>query len=99
MLGDSPVILLIQGPSTAHPSVVLVGELVVGFNTVPQVIPLTDISCPPSETIVPPPLAEVEPMFSIGLVVVTVGKEPEAVVVKVPSVEYPVPVVFVAYPR
>ncbi len=96
MLGDSPVRALVQGPPLAHPSVVLVGELVVGFNTVPQVIPETVMVAPPLDTIVPPPVAEFEPIPSIVLVV-TIGAEPPApVVVNVLSKEYPVPVVFVA---
>ena len=72
MLAVNPVIVSGQGPPVAHPSVVEVIFGIVGFSDIPHTIPLVVTVSPPSETIVPPLVAEVWVIFVTGDVV-TVG--------------------------
>ena len=94
MLAVSPVILLVQGPPTAQPSVVFVERTVVGLVAVPHTIPLTVTVAPPLDDMVPPPVAEVVAMFVIGVVVVTVGIVLTFTVIKLETAVAVVVVVF-----
>ena len=91
MPGNKPVILLVKLPFAVTS---LEWESVSeGLCEVLQQIPLLVTADPPSEVIFPPDVAEVRVMMEAG-VVVTVGTV--ASVVKVKSLPYAVPALFVA---
>jgi hypothetical protein len=82
----------------AQPSVVLLFA-VVGLAEVLHAIPLTVTVEPPSEVMVPPLIAELDPILETALVVTPVGAVAEDVVVNETSLPYVVPTPFVAYAR
>ena len=92
MPADNPVIVLGKLPVNV-PSVVL-EPVTTGFGVVAQHIPLTVITAPPSEVIVPPETAEVK-VIEVTTVVETVGIAIEFVVNE-SSFPYAVPALLVA---
>ena len=91
MPGNKPVILLVKLPFAA-PSLVC-ESVIEGLCEVLQQIPLPVTADPPSDIIFPPDAAEVRVMMEAP-VVVSVGTV--ASVVKVKSLPYAVPALFVA---
>ena len=87
--------LLIKLPVRV-PSVVLEPDIV-GFDVIAQQIPLTVITSPPLEVIVPPDAAVVD-FIEVTAAVVSTGSC-AAPVIKVSSSPYPVPALLVAYDR
>ena len=92
MPADNPVKLLVKLP-VAVPSVEC-EPVIEGFADVPQQTPLTVITAPPLEVIVPPETADVE-VIEVTAVVVRVVVVVE--VVNETSFPYAIPALFVAY--
>src|SRR5450759_2538013 len=92
---DNPVKLLVKVPVVVP--LVVFESAVVGFAIKLQQIPLTVITAPPLEAILPPETAVVK-VIEVAAVVVRVATAIE-LVVNESSSPYAVPVVFVAYAR